>query len=99
MARTTKKDITRSLEHLKKKVNWIAKHIPGTKPFGDELDITTWNPGDGWVRYQLNQYDKKHTGALRWEGRYYTIAEMDGALELCNKILSELIWPIRANEE
>ena len=98
MARTTKKDIAIQLKKVAWHVNQIAPAI-GTRPFGNELVIKTWTPGDrNGTRYQLAQIENNHTGSLRWEGRYYTIAEMDGSLELCNRILNELTTPIAANK-
>lgn len=98
MLRTTKKDIAIQLKKIAWHIDQIAPQI-GVRPFGNELTIETWTPGDSnGTRYQLAQQEKDHTGALRWQGRYYTIAEMDGALELCNKILNELTTPIAANK-
>lgn len=104
MSRTTKNDLRADLKKLKyniKKLSEITGNI--TPDFSDLLDISAWNPGDKWIRYQLIKKDGLSIGrndpetwqermhSQRWEGRYYKISELDGALELCNKILNELL--------
>jgi len=104
MARVTKNDLKAGLKRLQYNVKKLAEVTNNTTPdFSELLDISAWNPGDKWIRYQLVKKDGLAIGrgepktwqermhSQRWEGRYYKISELDGALELVNKILNELL--------